>query len=234
MGADDQASDERPARVVSLDAYAIDRVPITVGRYRRFLEAIERDGPPVIPLLRRLFPGGKDHRPTGWDGDEYRGLCPTDDHPVVYVDWFDAYAYAQWAGGRLPTEAEWERAARGAADARPYPWGNDDPEDRLAVFGRKTYGPEPAGARPLGASPEGVLDLAGNVWEWCLDRYDPRAYEVLPDHNPLVHFSTAPNLKMVKRGGSWTNAPQSLRVSKRGFEVLTTRAPNLGFRCRGS
>lgn len=236
MGSADQGSDERPARLIELDAYSIDRVPVTVGRYRRFLEAIERDGPPIIPLIRRLFPGGKDHRPSGWDSDEYRALCPTEDHPVVYVDWFDAYSYAAWVGGRLPTEAEWERAARGPADlgARTYPWGEDPVDDALAVFGRKTYGPEPVGARPLGASPEGVLDLAGNVWEWCLDRYDPRAYELLPLKNPLLQVSTAPDLKGVKRGGSWTNAPQSLRSSKRGYELLTTRAPNLGFRCRSS
>ena len=234
MGAPDQASDERPAREVELDAFSIDRVPVTVGRYRRFLEAIEREGPPIIPLIRRLFPGGKDHRPSAWGSDEYRAVCPTEDHPVVYVDWFDAYSYALWVGGRLPTEAEWERAARGPDDARTYPWGEDPVDDALAVFGRKTYGPEPVGARPLGASPEGVLDLAGNVWEWCLDRYDPRAYELLPHKNPLLQVSTAPDLKGVKRGGSWTNAPHSLRASKRGFELLTTRAANLGFRCRSS
>ena len=234
MGALDQSSDERPVRRVTLDGYTIDRVPVSVARYRRFLEAIERDGPPILPLIRRLFPGGKDHRPTGWDTAEYRELCPTDDHPVVYVDWFDAYAYAHWVGARLPTEAEWERAARGADDTRTFPWGCDPVDDAHAVYGRKTWGPEPVGARPLGVSPDGVLDMAGNVWEWCLDRYDPRAYETLPDRNPLLQVSTAPNLKAVKRGGSWTNAPHSLRVTKRGYEQLTTRAPNLGFRCRGS
>ena len=228
------ASDEQPIRQVELDGYTIDRVPVTVGRYRRFLEAIERDGPPVIPLIRRLFPGGKDHRPSAWDTDDYRELCPTDDHPVVYVDWFDAYAYAQWVGARLPSEAEWERAARGSQDERTYPWGDEPVDDDRAVFGRKTWGPEPVGARPLGASPEGVLDLAGNVWEWCLDRYDARAYDNLGPRNPLLQVSTSPTVKAVKRGGSWTNAPGSLRVSKRGFELLKTRAANLGFRCRGA
>ncbi|MCA8922316.1 MAG: SUMF1/EgtB/PvdO family nonheme iron enzyme [Planctomycetes bacterium] len=226
-----EASDEMPPRRVSLPAFWIDRVPVTVGRYRRFLEALEANGPPRIPLIRRLFGGDKDHTPTGWGGPEYAELCPTDDHPVVLVDWFDAYAYARWAGGRLPTEAEWERSARGLSDLRRYPWGDEPVDEERASYGRLTYGPDPVGSRPSGASADGVQDLAGNVWEWCGDRYDPAAYRQLPSESPHMAMTTDARVRAVKRGGSWTNAPLSLRVSKRGFELLATRRPNLGFRC---
>ena len=187
----DESSDERPQRQVTLDAYTIDRTPVTVGRYRRFLEWVAQHGSPEIPLIRRLFRSGKDHRPTGWGTPEFEELCPTDDHPVVHVDWFDALAYAHWVGGRLPTEAEWERAARGARDARPYPWGDLTVDDSRAIYGRATYGPDPVGSRPLGASPDGVLGVVGNVWEWCRDRYDPQAYQQLPSANPCAAMTTA-------------------------------------------
>jgi len=226
-----EASDELPPRRVSLPEFWIDRSPVTVGRYRRFLEAIEKDGAPRIPLIRRLFGGDKDHQPTGWGGTEFAELCPTDDHPVVLVDWFDAYVYARWAGGRLPTEAEWERSARGLTDQRRYPWGDEPVDEDRAIYGRMAYGPDPVGSRPNGASPEGVLDLAGNVWEWCGDRYDSKAYAQLPAESPHMAMTTDARVRAVKRGGSWTNAPHSLRVSKRGFELLATRRPNLGFRC---
>jgi eukaryotic-like serine/threonine-protein kinase len=225
-----QAADERPARRVSLDSFCIDRVPVTVGLYRLFLEAIDSEGPPIIPLIRRLFSRSKDHRPTGWDTDEYREVCPSEDHPVVRVDWFDAYAYAHWTGARLPTEAEWERAARGV-EGRPYTWGDQPPTPELATFGRMQDGPTPVGARAAGASPEGVADLLGNVWEWCLDRYDPEAYQKLPVRNPYLEMTTEPRIRAVKRGGSWTNAAHSLRGAKRGFEYLAVRRDNLGFRC---
>jgi serine/threonine-protein kinase len=234
----DGASDEAPPRRVGLEAFLIDRTPVTLGQYRRFLEADPRDAP-AVPLLRRLFPEGKDHRPARWDSREYEELCPTPDHPVVLVDWFDALAYAAWAGARLPTEAEWERAARGSRDVRTYPWGEAPLDPTRAVFGHHTRGPEPVGGCPEGASPEGVLDLLGNVWEWTADRYDPRSYTFLPDRNPHLEVAAEPGATLetiarlcaVKRGGSWTNAPSSVRVAKRGFDYLLVRRDNIGFRC---
>jgi len=105
------------------------------------------------------------------------------------------------------------------------------------VFGRASRGPERVGARPAGASAEGVLDLAGNVWEWCLDRYEPDGYARLdedaesdPDEDPLLDV-TGPGARAVKRGGSWTNAASSLRCAKRACEKLHVRRNNLGFRC---
>jgi formylglycine-generating enzyme required for sulfatase activity len=107
-----------------------------------------------------------------------------------------------------------------------------------AVFGRRSRGPEAVGSRPEGASPEGVLDLLGNIWQWTLDRYDPNAYRLLPDEDPLreVTLDGAPlsRMRAVKRGGSWTNAAHTVRATKRGFEYLLVRRDNLGFRCAGS
>ena len=127
-----------------------------------------------------------------------------------------------------------ERAARGARDARPYPWGDLTVDDSRAIYGRATYGPDPVGSRPLGASPDGVLGVVGNVWEWCRDRYDPQAYQQLPSANPCAAMTTDARVRAVKRGGSWTNSASSIRVSKRGAELLRTRRNNLGFRCAGN
>jgi iron(II)-dependent oxidoreductase len=231
----DESSDESPPRRVSLEPFLIDRTPVTVGQYRRFLESIAREGAPTVPLIRRLFPDGKDHRPLHWDTREYQELCPSPEHPVVFVDWFDALAYSVWAGARLPTEAEWERAARGGRDVRTYPWGEAPLDPTRAVYGRSFAGPQPAGSRPDGAAPEGALDLLGNVWEWTSDRYDPRSYSFLPDRNPHLEITAdagpITRLRAVKRGGSWTNAASSVRVAKRGFDYLLVRRENIGFRC---
>jgi serine/threonine protein kinase len=227
-------SDEFPRREVSLDTYLIDRDLVTVGQYRRFLDSIRAgDRPEGVPLLADLYPNGKDHRPQGWGSNEFGSLCPTDKHPIVLVDWFDACAYAAWVDARLPTEAEWERAARGDHDVRDYPWGTEPPTAARALYGRRTAGPAPVGQHPQGASPSGTLDMAGNVWEWCLDAYDADAYGALPNADPLLPVE-GPGARAVKRGGSWTNAPHSLRCAKRGNEKLHIRRSNLGFRCARS
>jgi serine/threonine-protein kinase len=213
--------------------FVLDRDPITVGQYRRFLEAIRTEGAPEVPLIRELYPNGKDHRPQGWGTPEFEQLCPTEDHPVVMVDWFDAMAYAAWAGARLPTEAEWERAARGTRDARRCPWGDDPPTPAHAAFARRGRGPAPVGHHSAGNSQDGLRDMVGNVWEWCLDHYHPDAYAELSDEDPSWEV-TGPRSKAVKRGGSWTNAAVSIRCCKRGCEKLHIRRPNLGFRCARS
>ncbi len=225
----EEASDERPPRRVRLSAFRIDRTPVTVGQFRAFLAAVREGDAPELPLLRALYPNGKDHRPQGWGTAAFDALCPSDEHPVVGVDWFDACAYAAWAGARLPTEAEWERAARGPHGGT-YPWGEEPPSPRRAWFGREAGGPQPVGRLPDGASGEGAFDLAGNVWEWCLDGYEAGAYELLGSDDPLLEV-TGPRAQAVKRGGSWTNAAHSLRCAKRGFEPLHARRNNLGFRC---
>ena len=136
---------------VSVAGFYIDKCEVTNRQYRAFVEATGRDSPQFWTLPQKS----------------------AHDQPVMGVVWHDAVAYATWAGARLPTETEWEKAARGV-DGRPYPWGEAPPDDKLAVFGdltRRQEHAERVGSRPAGASPYGCLDMVGNVWEWCADWY---------------------------------------------------------------
>jgi formylglycine-generating enzyme required for sulfatase activity len=154
--------DEKPVHEVDLKAYQIGRYPVTVEEYRRF---IEDDG----YQTERWWKGGgfgKRNEPDDW---EEQVLHPN--RPVVNVTWYEAAAYCAWAGGRLPTEAEWERAARGV-EGRRYPWGKTEPTPEHANYEETKVGrPTPVGLFPRGATPEGIHDLAGNVWEWVGDWY---------------------------------------------------------------
>lgn len=171
MGSDDGPSDERPAHTVELRELMIDRVPVTNAQYALFLNAI-RWTPAVGP---RLFdhddPDARIHAHSrGWlagQGFEH--------HPVVEVPWFGAVAYCAHYGKRLPTESEWEKAARGT-DARRYPWGNATPDRSHAQFAAPYNATAPVGVRRHGASPYGALDMAGNVWQWVSSVYRPYPY----------------------------------------------------------
>ncbi|MSS70723.1 MAG: formylglycine-generating enzyme family protein [Candidatus Latescibacteria bacterium] len=186
MGSAEGEKDEAPPHTVSLDAFAIDRTEVTNAAYALFWKA---DGGPESP-----------HTPGNFEG---RGAVrwpeaarERPDHPVVGVTWFDAAAYCRWAGKRLPTEAEWEKAARGT-DGRVWPWGNafgGGDSARANVYnGDDGYvqSTAPVGRFPSGASPCGALDMAGNVWEWVADWYGSDAYGRSPRKNP----------KGVERGG---------------------------------
>jgi formylglycine-generating enzyme required for sulfatase activity len=152
-----------------------------------------------------------------------------DDHPAVYVTWAEAGNYCEWAGGRLPSEAEREKAARGA-DGRKFPWGDREPEAGLAQF-RKSWGYEataPVDSNPAGASPYGLLNMGGNVWEWCADWYGADYYEHSPYRDPP---GPASGMAHVVRGGSWDSRPSVLSASCRSWGHPGYRDGDFGFRC---
>lgn len=218
-GSDDGEPDQQPARLIWLDAYYIDVYPTSNERYAPFLEYIRATGDHshcysaehLSSVTREL-----NHTPRMWargvrgfSEDRYRRFGE-DNLPVVTVTWYDAYAYAAWAGKQLPTEAQWEKAARGT-DGRPYPWGRQWEPNRLNC-GLRCEGTTAVDAHPEGASPYGVHDLLGNVWEWCLDRYCRQGYVNGPTRNP-----TGPpdGIDRVCRGGAWNYV--------RDYATTTTR-----------
>ncbi|NIM02499.1 MAG: SUMF1/EgtB/PvdO family nonheme iron enzyme [Acidobacteria bacterium] len=190
---------------VYVSEFLIDKTGVTWLQYKRFAAAT---GSPMPP-------------------EPFWGLH--DDHPAVFVTWENGRDYCEWAGGRLPTEAEREKAARGT-DKRMYPWGDEPPDAERAVH-RRSWGfaaTDPVGTHPSGASPYGVLDSAGNVWEWCHDWYDEDYYSVSPERDPK---GPATGIAHVVRGGSWDSRPDVLSCSCRSFGNIGYREGDFGFRC---
>jgi len=226
--ADPKASDdEKPRHPVYLDAFWIDRTEVTNARYVQFLNALGGHtgtcgGHDCVETQIEEAYGHILHQ----DG-RYRVESNFEDHPVTEVSWYGAQAYCAWAGARLPTEAEWEKAARGT-DGRLYPWGNEAPACDRAQYGDCGGTTVPVGARLAGASPYGALDMAGNVWEWVVDWYDPAYYGSAPAHNPQ---GPAAGLRKVFRGGSWGYPPTFLRAGDRARNRPTYAGFNVGFRC---
>lgn len=207
-------------REVVLDPYYLDRAPVTNEQFQVFVEITGYA--PEDENAGRFLQHWREGKPPR--GEER--------HPVTYVSWADARAYAAWAGKRLPSEAEWEKAARGT-DGRKYPWGRAEPTPSHANFGNQRRGTTPVGAYPEGASPYGILDLAGNVWEWCEDVFDDAFYEDGPSHNPrLTH--AARRAPLVMRGGSWMYDASSLRTFARVSFEPHYRFAGGGFRCARS
>ncbi len=197
-GSEQGDPDERPVKTLTLSDYYIGKTPVTNRQYRQFLAATGHRKPALYP---------------GFDGDE---------QPVVGLDWTDATAYCAWAGLRLPTEAEWEKAARGLDD-RCYPWGSQPPIDlveelqdlvgrrtapRLAAFGLRARATAEIGSFPSGASPYGCLDMCGNVWEWCSDWHDPDYYGRAPEADPP---GPERGNERICRGGCWSTSVLNFR-----------------------
>jgi formylglycine-generating enzyme required for sulfatase activity len=211
MGSPRDNPDERPQKRVVLDAFHIDKFETSVGRYGKYLVATG-DTPPE--LWGQVNPN--------LDGDL----------PVVGVDWDQATRYCKWAGKRLPTEAEWEKAARGT-DGRNYPWGNTGQPTQFANLGKGgTFGYTKSltkvGSYETGKSPFDVYDMIGNVWEWTADWYDARSYQTMPDKNPK---GPETGKERVIRGGSWARVPLVSRTSARLKAAPSSQTNTIGFRC---
>jgi formylglycine-generating enzyme required for sulfatase activity len=216
---DPEARNDESVHQVTLRGFRIRRFPVTVQEFAAFIA----DG--GYSARRYWAEGfGKFTEPKDW---ERQKQYPN--RPVVGVSWFEAAAYCSWAGGRLPTEAEWERAARGPAGTR-YPWGNEPPLDasRANYSGAGLDHLAPVGLFPKGSSSEGLCDMLGNIWEWCGDWYGP--YKTGDRDNPSG--PTEGNSR-VMRGGAWFYIPQVVRVSFRGRNVPSVRGVSVGFRCAG-
>ena len=239
MGAADADADERPVHRVTLSEFFIGRFPVTQDDYARFVRASGHP-PPSIHNLPLITQGGRDAlfrelaMPYVWDhGEPPPGHGS---HPVVLVRHDDAVAYCAWLGEalgrvvRLPTEAEWEKAARGGAEGLRYPWGNEiDPS--LANYLADPASKRERGTRPTGTYPPnayGLYDVTGNVWEWVSDWYDSRAYSAEGTRNPAGPASG--HLRLL-RGGSWLVADvRMLSCSHRHKVPPDTYSYAIGFR----
>ena len=205
-----EAEDQKPMHFVYTSAYFIDKHEVSNAEYKKFLEATGHVNPRY------------------WEDERFN----LPNQPVVGVSWFDAMAYSRWKGRRLPTEAEWEKAARGNDD-RLYPWGEKWTKGKKLYF-VNVFGMEdryeftaPVNYYATGASPFGALNMAGNVWEWCLDWYDKDYYRISPELDP-----EGPEAKQMKvlRGGSWVNDIDGVQVTQRTRNLPEMQNNIYGFR----
>ncbi len=197
--------DDRPVRSIHVDPFYLDEHEVTNEQYAAFVKATK-------------------HRPPyNWAGGQ---LPPGKEKlPVVDVSWDDAAAYARWAGKRLPTEAEWERACRGLDIGKKYPWGDRSPTKTDARFNVLDG---PGEVCQFQRNYFGLCDMAGNAWEWCSDWYEKDYYEHAPDRNP---HGPEKGMYRVLRGGSWADVPKYLTCAYRSWARPAERSPNISFRC---
>jgi iron(II)-dependent oxidoreductase len=230
---------ERPAHPVDVAAFFIDRAPVTNAWYAEFVDAGGYDDPrwwSASGWAQRQHAGWT--APLHWHGDgtytRFGVRVPiVPDEPVVHVCWYEAEAFAAWAGKRLPTEAEWEKAARydpATGRSRRYPWGDEDPAPAHANLGQRHLAPAPVGAYPAGASPHGVQQLIGDVWEWTAS--DFHGY---PGFAPFPYREYSEvffgNEYKVLRGGSFGTDATACRGTFRNWDYPVRRQIFSGFRC---
>lgn len=219
---------EQPRHRVVVDAFYVDRFEVTNAQFDRFVTATsyrttaEREG---RGWVHRERDGWVDTKGASWRAPDGPSTERPSNAPVSQVSWHDAATYCRWAGKRLPTEAEWEKAARGT-EGRRYPWG--DAWDSARVKTRSSTGPLAVGMYPPGASPYGAHDMAGSVWEWVADWFERDYYKRSPERNPTG--PTSGQFKVL-RGGSWADALIALRTAYREPAMPDTRNAYLGFRC---
>ncbi len=214
MGCETGAANERPAHRVWVDRFAIGRSATTNRLYRIFLEQTGRRAPP------------------GFSEARFNPLDSWADQPVTSVSWFDAAAYCAWLGERagkpyrLPTEAEWERAARGGLEAKLYTWGDEPPQTQPRYAELWRTGPERVGRRPPNGF--GLYDISENVHEWLADWYDASYYSVSPSRNPQ---GPPAGVRRASRGGSWRHQIKIARVAARSSLPPEYQYSDYGFRC---
>ena len=197
--------DDRPVRPLRVDPFYLDEHEITNLQYAAFVKATRHRAPVDWP--HGQLPPGKEKL------------------PVVNVSWEDAAAFARWAGKRLPSEAEWERACRGTLEGRKYPWGDLNPSSQLARF---NVVDGPGEVCRFAPNYLGLYDMAGNVWEWVADWYDREYYQRAPAENPR---GPEKGMYRVLRGGSWADVTKYLTCANRSWARPAERSPNIGFRC---
>jgi formylglycine-generating enzyme required for sulfatase activity len=202
---------EKPPREVYLDAFWIDQTEVTVGQYRACVDA------GVCSTPRQ---SSSATRPDYFFGGAF------DDYPVLWVTWDDAVTYCRWVGSRLPTEAEWEMAARGP-DGRIFPWGDSWNESCTNAMNR-LGDTRPVGSYPCGASPYNVLDMSGNVWEWVNDWFSDTYYADAPTSNPQ---GPSQGSQRAVRSGSWYSRLAWQRSANRGSAKPDFADDDIGFRC---
>jgi formylglycine-generating enzyme required for sulfatase activity len=247
MGSNSGSSNEKPVHSVYVDAFYMDKYEVTNAQYAAFLNAKgkhTRKWQDVVKYWCCSCEGGNTWLDIG-DGDErieyvagvYRAKGGYENHPVIYVSWHGAVAYSKWKGKRLLTEAEWEKAARGNLSGLTYPWGNSIDSSKANYNNRIK---DTTAVGKYTANGYGLYDMAGNVWEWCLDEYNSGFYAVSSSQNPLSGANsirwildnyTGVKSSRVLRGGSWLNAAQDVRVADRSPDAPSGTSNGLGFRC---
>ncbi len=225
--------DEQPVHTVHLDAFYIDKYEVTNAEYAAFLNAKGKH----IEGGIKLFDLNDSDARIEYVDDRYQAKAGYGNHPVIEVSWYGAMAYAVWSGKRLPTEAEWEKAARGGLAGKKYAWGDSIDASKA------NYHSDVKDTMPVGSYPPngyGLYDMTGNVWEWCLDAYDSHVYTSSPRRNPIVgaesiatiinNFTTIKSSRVL-RGGSWFYSAPYLRVSYRDRDTPRITYTLFGFRC---